>query len=81
MPRITFLSGIVGKPHKALFRSPGPNLEAQPAPLTLSVRRGGILLSICAYCSIGQTEEAKLHIGLRHALTPSVIENPLLLSF
>ena len=34
-----------GKPHKALSRSPGPNLEAQPAPLTVSVRRGGIFLS------------------------------------
>lgn len=64
MPRITFLSVIKGKSHKALFRSPGPNLEAQPAPVTLSVRRGVILLFICAYCSIGRTKEAKWRTGL-----------------
>ena len=28
-----------GNPHNAFARSPGPILQAQPAPLTVSVRR------------------------------------------
>ncbi|ABC76940.1 hypothetical cytosolic protein [Syntrophus aciditrophicus SB] len=33
-------SEIRGKSHKASFRSPGPILQAHPAPETVSVRRG-----------------------------------------
>jgi hypothetical protein len=39
MLRSTFGFGAGIKPHKALLRSPGPILAAQPAPRTVSVRR------------------------------------------
>ena len=64
-----------GKPHSALLRSPGPNLEAQPAPLTVWVSCGVVfsakyLLYIiivkilkdtdALYSSIGGVSVAKL---------------------